>query len=121
MKAGVIAVVVAVAVAMLSCCHVCLAEVDYYEVRRGVVEIASSGVCAVCELTDRPLCARTHGQVLGVARDANARTIKKAYRKLSLKYHPDKQAEPSQTTQDMFVKVADGIQYHKATITKGMA
>lgn len=55
MKAGVIAVVVAVAVALLGCCHVCLAEVDYYEVRRMVVEIASSGVCVVCELTDSPL------------------------------------------------------------------
>lgn len=55
MKAGVIAVVVAVAVALLGCCHVCLAEVDYYEVRRVVVEIASSGMCAVCELTDSTL------------------------------------------------------------------
>ena len=34
--------------------------------------------------------AKDHYQILGVARDANPATIKKAYRDLALKHHPDK-------------------------------
>ena len=33
---------------------------------------------------------RCHYEVLGVARDADGATVKKAHRKLALKYHPDK-------------------------------
>ena len=32
---------------------------------------------------------RDYYEVLGVARDADADTIKKAYRKLAMKWHPD--------------------------------
>ena len=31
-----------------------------------------------------------HYQVLGLSKDADAKAIKKAYRKLSMKYHPDR-------------------------------
>lgn len=34
--------------------------------------------------------ATNYYEVLGVAADANDAAIKKAYRKLSMKYHPDK-------------------------------
>ena len=33
---------------------------------------------------------RDHYEVLGVGEDAEDKEIKKAYRKLALKYHPDK-------------------------------
>ena len=36
----------------------------------------------------------THYQVLGVAPDADAAEIKKAYRKLVRRYHPDVSKEP---------------------------
>lgn len=33
-------------------------------------------------------------QILGVSRDADPKTIKSAYRRLIMKYHPDKNSEP---------------------------
>ena len=33
---------------------------------------------------------RDYYEVLGVARDSDARTIKTAYRKLAMKFHPDR-------------------------------
>eukprot|EP01116_Phalansterium_solitarium_P003110 TRINITY_DN1369_c0_g3_i1.p1 TRINITY_DN1369_c0_g3~~TRINITY_DN1369_c0_g3_i1.p1 ORF type:complete len:392 (-),score=130.49 TRINITY_DN1369_c0_g3_i1:21-1196(-) len=50
------------------------------------------------------LVAADHYEVLGVDRSATADQIKKAYRKLSLRYHPDKNPN-SKEAADMFVKV----------------
>lgn len=46
--------------------------------------------------------------ILGVGRNASAQEIKKAYRKLALKYHPDVSKEPD--TENRFKEVAEAYQ-----------
>mmetsp|Transcript_8213 Transcript_8213/g.12372 ORF Transcript_8213/g.12372 Transcript_8213/m.12372 type:complete len:188 (-) Transcript_8213:279-842(-) len=43
--------------------------------------------------SDDPTVARTHYEILGVDEKADLDTIKKAHRKLALRYHPDKQRQ----------------------------
>jgi len=52
------------------------------------------------------LCAEDYYKLLGLERDASDREIKKAYRQLSKKYHPDK--NPSdETAHQRFVQIAE--------------
>jgi molecular chaperone DnaJ len=48
---------------------------------------------------------RDYYEVLGVARDADARTIKDAFRQLALKYHPDRNKAPE--AQERFKEIAE--------------
>ena len=48
---------------------------------------------------------RDYYEVLGVARDADEKTIKDAFRQLALKYHPDRNKEPGAS--DRFKEVAE--------------
>ncbi|KAJ1679436.1 DnaJ- protein scj1 [Spiromyces aspiralis] len=48
-------------------------------------------------------------QILGVSRDASEREIKKAYRQLSKKYHPDKN-QGDKSAQDKFIEVSEAYE-----------
>eukprot|EP00162_Nutomonas_longa_P011572 comp20621_c0_seq1/m.42034 comp20621_c0_seq1/g.42034 ORF comp20621_c0_seq1/g.42034 comp20621_c0_seq1/m.42034 type:complete len:360 (-) comp20621_c0_seq1:42-1121(-) len=61
-------------------------------------------VAALCVV----LGERDFYAILGVNRDADDREIKKAYKKLSLKYHPDK--NPGEDAKAKFVEVAEAYE-----------
>lgn len=52
--------------------------------------------------------ARDYYEVLGVPRDADEQRIKKAYRKLAMKYHPDRNDEPD--AEDRFKEVTEAYE-----------
>ena len=49
-------------------------------------------------------------KILGVSRNASKKDIKKAYRNLSMEYHPDRNQSPN--ARDKFSEIAEGILQH---------
>ncbi|XP_065845396.1 dnaJ homolog subfamily B member 9-like [Oscarella lobularis] len=55
------------------------------------------------------LAGKDYYKILGVSRDASEREVKKAFRKLALKYHPDKMKseEEKKKAEKQFVEIAE--------------
>lgn len=51
-------------------------------------------------------CARDYYEVLGIKKNANDKEIKKAFRKLAIQYHPDKNKEEG--AEEKFREIAEG-------------
>ena len=49
-------------------------------------------------------------KILGVKRDASQKEIKKAYRKLALKWHPDKHKEDKEVAEEKFKEIAEAYE-----------
>jgi hypothetical protein len=59
-------------------------------------------------LIDLAEAEKDYYKILGVRRDATQREIKKAYRELSLKYHPDKNPGNKEAA-DKFMEISNGM------------
>ena len=57
-------------------------------------------------------CGEDYYKLLGVSRDASKAEIRKAFKKLSLKYHPDKNKNKKnpEKTKEMFIKIANAYE-----------
>ncbi len=55
-------------------------------------------------------CGEDYYRILGVPRNAPSDVIRKAFKKLSLKYHPDKNKQNSEAAKKMFIKVANAYE-----------
>lgn len=64
---------------------------------------------AVCifMITELILAKKDYYDILGVPKDATERQIKKAFHKLAMKYHPDKNKSPDSEVR--FREIAEGM------------
>lgn len=64
---------------------------------------------AVCVLmiSEMILAQKDYYEILGVPKDASERQIKKAFHKLAMKYHPDKNKSPD--AESKFREIAEGV------------
>lgn len=64
-------------------------------------------VGAVVTKIDLVCAGKDYYKILGVPRDAKNRQVKKAFRRLAIKYHPDKNKEKD--AEAKFREIAEGI------------
>jgi DnaJ-related protein SCJ1 len=70
------------------------------------MHLFSALTALICLLPLLAICAEDYYKLLGLSKDADDRQIKKAYRKLSKTYHPDKNPDDEKAHQK-FVEVAE--------------
>lgn len=72
-----------------------------------VVMVAAVVCCSLLALCALPARAEEdYYQLLGVPRDASEQQIKRSFRKLAMKHHPDKNPDPA--ARKKFEKIANG-------------
>lgn len=71
-----------------------------------LLSISAVAIAAFCLLEDGAAAAKNYYKVLGVPKTASAKDIKKAFRKLALQYHPDKNKDKD--AEDKFREIAEG-------------
>lgn len=76
-------------------------------------------LAAICLLLliQLSICAEDYYKILGLDRSASERDIKRAYRKLSKKYHPDKNPG-DETAQKKFVDIAEAYEVLSSPTTR---
>ena len=67
---------------------------------------------ALAALTALPIAdaGRDYYSILGVGRDADDKAIKKAYRKLAMKWHPDKNPSDTAKAETLFMGIKDAYE-----------
>lgn len=66
-------------------------------------------MCAWIMSSSGSATEETYYDIIGVAKDASQKDIKKAFRKLAVQYHPDKNKEmDKKEAEAKFVKIAKG-------------
>lgn len=60
------------------------------------------------DFTERPIVlSESHYQTLGVPKNASPHEIKRAYRKLAMKWHPDRNLNEPQEAEQRFKRIAE--------------
>lgn len=72
---------------------------------RSLLKILILALIALCAIA-----GKDYYRLLGVKRNADERAIKRAFKKLSLKYHPDKNKDDPETAKQKFVEIANAYE-----------